>query len=526
MTAYAAAIGESLAGLTGWGRFGAAVLAGAISALGFAPFGLFPCLLFGIAALVLLLDGAATERHRLRAAALTGFGFGFGQFAVGLHWIVYPFLVQADSHAWQIPFVLLMFPGGLAFFMAGAAAAAASVWKPGASRIFALTAAYALCEWLRGHILTGFPWNIAGYGWGASLAVLQSTALFGVYGLSLLTVLFGASLAQLFVPKPSWQLPAMMTALFVILFAAGALRLAMVPQAAITSVRLRLVQPNIPQAEKIQYRFARRNWQRLITLSAAPGDSTPSLIIWPEAAPPFFLAEQPLALEQIASLSQGGLGLMTGAIRHDYSSSDHIAYANSFFFISPSGIILDIYDKSHLVPFGEYLPFEKTLTALGLSKLTGIDGSFTPGAGPQTYRVPGAGNVTPLICYEILFPDAVLGAKRPDWLVNITDDSWFGPWAGPQQHLLVAQVRAMEEGLAVVRDANTGISAIIDPFGRITQQLGLGKTGIVDGALPAPIAPTPYSRIRGLAFWLLLCAIIALTRGLAQEKMISKRWAP
>jgi len=356
------------------------------------------------------------------------------------------------------------------------------------------------------------------------LSVLQTTALIGVYGLSLLTVLLGASLAELFAAKPRWQLPAILGVVFVLFFGGGALRLALVPQATMTSVHLRLVQPNIPQADKYVRALLRRNWQRLISLSAAPGN--PSLIIWPEAAPPFLLAEQPLALEQIASLSKGRLGLMTGAIRRDFSPSDHIAYANSFFLIGPSGIILDQYDKSHLVPFGEYLPLEKTLTALGLSKLTGIDGSFTPGAGPVTISVPGAGSVTPLICYEILFPDAVIGAKRPDWLVNITDDSWFGPWAGPRQHLLVARVRAIEEGLPVVRDANTGISAIIDPFGRINQQLGLGKTGVVDGVLPAPIASTPYSRIRGLAFWLLLCANIALAWGLSQEKLVPKRWAP
>ncbi|MDR3526670.1 MAG: apolipoprotein N-acyltransferase [Rhizomicrobium sp.] len=521
MMSWVATAGEGLTALAGWRRLGAALLAGLISALGFAPFGFFPCLLLGFATLVLLLDGATAERRPVRAAAFTGFAFGFGQFALGLHWIGYAFLVDADSHAWQIPFVALLFPGGLALFTAAAAAAAATYWKQGASRIFALTAAYSLSEWLRGHILTGFPWNIAGYGWGASLALLQTTAVIGVYGLSLFTVLFGASLAELFVKKPRWPLPALLGGLFVLGFAGGALRLAATPHATVTQVQLRLVQPNIPQADKYSRRLLRRNWQRLLELSSAPGN--PSIIIWPEAAPPFLLAEQPLALEEIAGLTKGRLGLMSGAVRRDFSSPDHITYANSFFLFGPSGAILDIYDKSHLVPFGEYLPLEKTLTVLGLSKLTGIDGSFTPGKGPEAFALPGAGSVTPLICYEILFPDAVVGSKRPDWFVNITDDSWFGPWAGPRQHLLVARVRAIEEGLPVVRDANTGISAIIDPFGRITQQLGLGKTGIVDGVLPAAIAVTPYSRIRSLAFWLLFCAITALTWALSQEKVKAER---
>jgi len=516
MTAHFSQIGARLRGLTGWPRFSVALLCGAISALGFAPFGLFPCLLLANAALVLLLDGAVGEMRHLRAAALTGFAFGFGQFSVGLHWIVYPFLVDTEGHAWQIPFVMLLFPGGLALFFAGAAAAAAKFWRPGPSRIFALTAALTLSEWLRGHILTGFPWNIAGYGWGASLAVLQTTALLGVYGLTLLTILFGASLAELFAPSPRWKLPAILAAVFGLFFIGGTLRLAVTPQAAVTGVALRLVQPNIPQAEKYTRRLMMRNWQRLLALSTEPGN--PSIIVWPEAAPPFLLAKDQGALEPFVSLTKGRLALMTGAIRRDLSQRDQIAYANSFFLFGPSGTLLDTYDKSHLVPFGEYLPFEKTLTGLGLSKLTGINGSFLHGNGPQSYAVPGAGNVTPLICYEVIFPGAVVGAIRPDWLVNITDDSWFGPWAGPRQHLLSARVRAIEEGLPVVRDANTGISAIIDPFGRITHALGLGKTGVVDGALPAPIAPTLYSRIRGLVFWLLFCANVSLSWVFSKRK--------
>lgn len=508
--------GDFVRGLKGWRRFGFAVLAGAVSALGFTPFSFFPALLFGLAALVLLIDGTQGDLKPLRAAAVAGFAFGFGQFAIGLHWIGYAFLVDADAHAWQIPFVAVLFPGGLALFFAVAAAAAARFWKTGLGRIFALTVAYSLAEWLRGHILTGFPWNLPGYAWSASLAVLQSTALFGVYGLSLLTVLFGCSLAGLFEAKLRWKLPAIMAALFAVFFIGGSVRLASVSRAVVPGVRLRLVQPNISQTEKYERQYVLRNWQRLLSLSDAPGN--PTVIIWPEAAPPFLLDEQPLALAQIARLTENGLGLMTGGIRREYLPAEHIRYANSFFLFGRSGTLLDIYDKSHLVPFGEYLPFEKTLTALGLSKLTGIDGSFMAGSGPQAYALPGAGFVTPLICYEILFPGAVTGAKRPDWFVNITDDSWFGPWAGPKQHLLVARVRAIEEGLPVARDANTGISAIIDPAGRITASLGLDKTGFVDGALPASIAPTPYSRIRDLPFWLFVCANAALAWFFAKRK--------
>lgn len=506
---YLARGGDFIRTLTGWRRFGFAVLMGGFSALGFAPFSLFPCLLLGLAALVLLLDGAATDPKPIRRAAQTGFAFGFGQFLVGLHWIGYAFLVDADSHAWQIPFVAVLFPGGLALFFAAAAAVAARFWKRDLSRIFVLTVTVSLTEWLRGHILTGFPWNLPAYGWGASLAVLQANALFGAYGLSLLTVLFGFSLAALFEAKPRWQLPAIMAGCFALLFAWGSYRLATTPQSSVPGITLRLVQPNIPQAEKYQRRYVLRNWRRLIDLSQKEGRN-PSIIIWPEAAPPFLLEEQPLALDQIARLTQGKLGLMTGGIRREITAVNELRYSNSFFLFGSDGALRDVTDKFHLVPFGEYLPFEKTLNALGLAKLTGIDGSFAPGPGPKSLALPGAGIVTPLICYEILFPGEVAGPQRPDWFVNVTDDSWFGPWAGPRQHLLVARVRAIEEGAPVVRDANTGISAIIDPLGRISASLGLGKAGVVDGSLPAAIVATPYTRCRGLLYWLLVTASAAV----------------
>lgn len=504
MTALLARCGGFFRSQTGWRRLAWAIAAGAFSALGFAPFSAFPCLLLGLAALVLLLDGAALETKRIRAAALTGFGFGFGQFVVGLHWIGYAFLVDAENHAWQLPFVAVLFPAFLALFMAAAAAVSVFFWKDGLARIFALTLAYSLTEWLRGHILTGFPWNLPAYGWGASLSILQAHALFGVYGFSLLTLLFGFSLAPLFQETPRYRLAAVMAGGFVLLFAWGAWRLNTTPQTAMTGVSLRLVQPDIPQAEKYERRYVLRNWQRLINLSQRPGN--PSIIVWPEAAPPFLLEEQPLALAHIARLTEGRLGLMTGGLRRGFDGANTLRYTNSFFLFGHDGALLNVADKYHLVPFAEYLPFEKTLTALGLSKLTGISGSFSQGPGPQSFSLPGAGRVTPLICYEIVFSGQISPPQRPDWFVNVTDDSWFGPWAGPRQHLLIARVRAIEEGVPVVRNANTGISAIIDPFGRITASLGLGAMGVVDGMLPAPIAAPLYAQLRGVAFWFLAAA--------------------
>ncbi len=264
-------IGDHLRNLSPWRARLVAFAAGALSALGFAPFGIFPLLLLGFATLVLLMDGASTVGR----AAWIGWAFGFGQFLVGLHWIGYAFLVDSNEHAWQIPFVAILFPGGLALFFAAAAALAGFFWREGAARIFILAAALSLTEWLRGHILTGFPWNLAGYGWGASLGMMQSAALFGVYGLTLLTILFGASLSGVFAPRRSWGLPLAMTALFVALFLGGEVRLAEKQDKDVAGVQLRIVQPNVAQADKYKPGLIEPNWQRLLALSAAPAKIEP-----------------------------------------------------------------------------------------------------------------------------------------------------------------------------------------------------------------------------------------------------------
>lgn len=488
-------------------RLGLAIVAGLLSALGFAPFGLFPFLLAGLAFLVLLIDQAAAGPRPIRHAALYGWGFGFGQFLLGLHWIGYAFMVDAADHAWQLPFVALLFPGGLALFVALPMAAAARFWRAGVSRVLVFALAYGLSEWLRGHLFTGFPWNIAAYGWGASLGVMQSAAVFGAYGLSLLTALFGGALALLTEEK-RWKLPVALAGLFAAFFIGGTIRLSLIPPANVAGVNLRLVQPNIPQAEKYRRNLILRNWERLVSLSMAPGPR-PTIVLWPEAAPPFLIDPDSLAMEWIADLNARGSMLMTGAVRADESGAKPTYYNSLLIFAGARR--LAAYDKAHLVPFGEYLPFEETLNQWGLQKLTGISGSFGRGAGPQTFTLPGVPAVGPLICYEILFPGAVVGDVRPGWIANVTDDSWFGPWAGPRQHLLVAQMRAIEEGLPVVRDANTGISAVIDPTGRITSRLGLNVGGVLDAKLPLALAPTPFALFGSAWFWGLWLCLLLIT---------------
>jgi apolipoprotein N-acyltransferase len=506
--------GQWVRDLRGWRRMLLAFVSGLASALAFAPLGIFPALLFATAILMLLVDGAAAEPRPVRAAAFVGWTFGFGQFLAGLYWVGYAFTVDAAQHAWQIPFVAFLFPGFLALYPALACAATAYFRRDGGARIFLFAAAYALCEWLRGNLFTGFPWNLAAYGWGAVPQIMQSAAVIGAYGLTLLTLLFGASLAEFAAARRrAWILPAGLTAVFALFWIGGAVRLALDPPSMIPGVHLRLVQPNVPQAEKQMPEFQLRNWKTLLQLSHMPAQPEPTIIIWPEAAPPPFLLQRlPQAVEQIGALTKGNRVLMTGTVRAQFAGNT-IRYFNSFFIYAHGGQLIGIYDKFHLVPFGEYLPLPGVLHALGLSKIVDMPDGFGEGPGPQTYRIPGAPPAGPLICYEVIFPGAVVGRVRPGWVVNVTDDSWFGPSTGPWQHLLTARMRAIEEGLPIARDANTGISAIIDPLGRVTASLALGQQGNVDAGLPRALPITPYARLGDMGYFLLLaiCFLAAFT---------------
>ncbi len=488
-------------------RLAVAAALGAVGALAFEPFRLFPFLLFAYAALVLLLDGAAAGNRRFRDAALIGWSFGFGFFLVGHYWIGYAFLVDAAAHAWQMPFAMVLLPIGLGLFYAVASALCMFAWRPGAQRVFLLALMFFAAEWLRGHILTGFPWNLPAYGWGASTALLQSAAILGAYGLSLLTLLFGASLALLITGRARAKfLPAALAVVFLGLWGYGEARLYAASDAVVPGIRLRIVQPSTAQNEKYVPENLVRNWRRLVDLSLTPAARQPTHIIWPEAAPPFVLDRVPQALEEIANLTGDSRALLTGQVRVAEESGQRRFY-NSFAIFGSHGKLLGTYDKFHLVPFGEYLPLEGILRSLGFSEIA-ADTGFSAGPGPKTLSVPGTPPFGPLICYEVIFPNQVTGQPRPAWFVNLTDDSWFGPNTGPMQHLLIARVRAIEEGLPIARAANSGISAVVDAYGRVRARLDLGLRGIIDADLPIALQPTPFSRYGTfiLLVLLLVCA--------------------
>ncbi len=485
---------------------------GGLSALAYAPFYAWPLLLLTFPLLVWLIDGAAYARRPWLTAAFIGWAFGFGFFLVGLHWIGFAFVVDSDRHAWLLPFVAVLFPGGLALFFGLAAGVAQLRWA-GWARVLVLASALASVEWLRGHILTGFPWNLPGYVWSGTDAMFQLASVVGIYGLSLITLL--AFLAPAAVVDQNgrrldvrWALgapPLMLVALFVF----GWLRLPPMPVATFDTIAVRIVQPNVPQTEKWKPEHFQRNWRVLVDLTQQPGLESRTVVVWPEAAPPLALLETPDALQVAGMILPDRTTLLTGTIRIERGEKRR--FFNSMAAVSGTGQVLATYDKAHLVPFGEYLPLYWLLEPLGVSQITGGGQGYTEGLGIRTLKVAGLPSFSPLICYELIFPGEVaVAGQRPEWLMTMTDDSWFGPWTGPYQHLGIAKVRAAEEGLAVVRAANTGVSAVIDPYGRITTSLGLDRTGVLDANLPRPLQQTLYSIWGDLIFLLMLLATTAV----------------
>ena len=507
------AAADRVAALEGAERALLAAFAGAISVLAFAPLHIWPMLFLSFGLLVWLLDGChaghAVLGTRLRCAGFTGFWFGFGYFLTGLYWTAEAFLVEPWRHGWLIPFAMTGLAGGMALFYAAAATLAAILWRPGAARVFALAIAFGLAEFARGHVLTGLPWNLVGYGLAATLPMMQAASIFGVYALSLLALLLFASLFAIWAPQGSGLARPMGTALVALLFsatlAAGAVwgeqRLANA-SAGTTGVRLRIVQANVDQANKWRPENSEEIFNTYLDLTKSGGGAGGldgiTLVVWPETAVPFLLADSSAALNAIADVLPRGTSLLVGSARvvaerdAEGRLSTERVY-NSLIVVGDTGKILGSYDKVHLVPFGEYLPFQDFMESLGFLQLTGIRGGFSAGTGPRLLSIPGAPPARPLICYEIIFPDEVAdSSQRPGWFLNVTNDAWFGTSAGPYQHFHQAQLRAVEQGVAVVRAANTGISAIVDPYGRVLGELGLKKEGVVDGLLPEALPITKF----------------------------------
>ncbi|OYX14983.1 MAG: apolipoprotein N-acyltransferase [Rhizobiales bacterium 32-66-8] len=485
-------------------RWATGFAAGALSALSTAPFGLWPVLAFTFPVLVLLLDGAnGVGLKRLRACAAIGWWFGFGYFLASLWWIGNAFLVEADVFAWLLPFAVIALPAGLAVFTALGTAVAGLLWSRGTGRVFALGAGLGGSEWLRGHMLTGFPWNSFGYALAENLALAQSAALVGLWGLTLAAILIFASPVALL--DPPWSrhrllLPALAGLVLLAAYAGGTARLTQ-EIGTVPGVRLRVMQPALPQDEKFAYGQRERILQDYLDLSVRKSAVYPNglddvtLLIWPESAFPFIYEREAWAAERIAATLPENVTLVTGAARMGAPPPGQSSrFFNSIRVISGDGRVLQSADKVHLVPFGEYLPFQSFLESLGLEQLTRVRGGFSAGTALSTLHLPGAPPAAPLICYEAIFPHQVIPTgERPGFLLNVTNDAWFGLTPGPYQHFLQARLRAIEEGLPLVRAANTGISAVLDPLGRNVASLYLGEKGIIDSGLPVALQQQPLA---------------------------------
>ncbi|MFG1261149.1 MULTISPECIES: apolipoprotein N-acyltransferase [Xanthobacter] len=483
--------------LTGWRRRFVAWTAGAVGALAMPPFDLWPVLALSFPVLVLLLDGCRGDlKTRLVAAAGVGWWFGFGYFLASLWWIGAAFLVEADVFGWLLPFAVVSMPAGLALFTAFGTVVARLLWSKGGLRLFALTFGLTLAEWLRGHVLTGFPWNTYGYAVSDDLLLMQAASVVGVWGLTFFCVLLLSTPVLLLNPGRR-GLAAVGAAALVIAGTAlwGGYRLSVTPLETVPGVALRVMQPNLSQDKKFAYDRREQILKDYLALSARKSETYPggladvTVLIWPESSFPFIYEREPWAAETIAAALPPNVTLVTGAVRHDFPPpGQRSPFFNSIRVMDHRGRVLTNTDKVHLVPFGEYLPFQAELEALGLEQLTRVRGGFSSGAELRALQIPGLPLASPLVCYEIIFPGKVVPqGPRPAWLLNLTNDAWFGLTPGPYQHFAQARMRAVEEGLPLVRAANTGISAIVDPMGRIVASRDLGQEGLVDGPLPKPL---------------------------------------
>jgi apolipoprotein N-acyltransferase len=515
---------DRIGGLAGARALLAAFALGALGAAALPPVHAVPVLLLAFPGLLALLGARGVSGGR---AAALGFAWGWGHHVVGLYWVTHAILVDAATWWWLVPLAAPALALPLALFAVPPALLA--WWLPsGWARVLGFAGAWVLSEMARGVLFTGFPWNLLGSVWTFAALPLQAASVIGVHGLSLITVL----IACLPILGPAsaaagrgWRLLAGGAAALALLAAFGAWRLpgsGPAPALASPPVRILLVQGNIAQSVKWRPEERMAIFRRYLELTAPaaraalegapPGTSL--AVIWPETASAFLLAQDPEAKRLAGAALPQGAVLLAGTVRAVWAPDGTLAEVfNSLVALDPEGEVRALYDKAHLVPFGEYMP----LAGLVPVRLAAGGMDFSAGPGPVALTVPGLPPFGALICYEVIFPGAVAPAPRPGWLVNITNDAWFGESAGPWQHLATARLRAVEEGLPLARAAQTGISALFDPYGRRLALLPLSVAGSVAAELPAALPPTPFARfgllIPGLLAAAALGSGVALSRG-------------
>ena len=506
---FVVALANRVAALDGWRRSLLGFCLGVAAAGALPPAHALPLLVPAFAGLLWLIAAASSPWR----AALSGWWFGFGHFLTACYWVGAALLTDPDKFAWLAVPAVIGLSAGLALFPALAALAVFASRRTGSARLLVFAVAWTAAEWLRGHILSGFPMNLIGTSWGVSEGMIQMAAVTGVYGLSFVTILAAATPALMAERRANeavkhtavkqWRAPAVMIFVLAAIWIGGTVRLAVQIPPAVEGVKLLIVQANIPQELKWRADARRAGLEKHMRMTLAVPPGTFSHVIWPETAVPYDVSNDPgLAAWLAKAVPDGGL-LFTGALRRGGDAAATPRLWNSLHAIDATGALRATYDKHHLVPFGEYMPLRSIMSA---AKLTHGNIDFSAGPGPQTVQVPGLPSFSPLICYEAIFAGQATAAEnRPGWLLNVTNDGWFGNTAGPYQHLQAARLRAVEEGLPLVRAANTGISAVIDPLGRYVGRLSLGSEGVLHAALPSALGRTPYAI---LGDWTMILVLI------------------
>lgn len=512
-------IADRLAALRGWRRSGAAVLLGALAAVAQPPLLLLPAAFAGFVGLLWLLAGASGAWRRF----FDGWLFGIGYFAAGLYWIALASEKDANRLPWLVPSLTAGTVLALGLFVAAATLAAGRrPLRP--AGILAFAATFTLFEWMHGWIYWGFAWNPVGNIWVDTLPILQAASWFGVYGLTFTTVYAAAGLAAFASREPGGGAVALSGALLLAGFAAaGFVRLSGAPAASGDGVALRIVQPHIASGDNWHSSRQAEIFERLTQMT---GRNLPAgtVVIWPEAALPGVVPIGARSHARLAGLAPAGGYLITGANRFRYENGRQVQAWNGLVAVDDEGRIVGEYLKHHLVPFGEYNPFPQLLK---LRRITWGRLNLSPGPGPALLDLPGLPPFAPQICYEIVFPDEAVDrtAPRPHWLLALTNDGWFGESSGPQQHFASARMRTVEEGAPLVRAANTGISAVMDAYGRVTHRLELGERGVIDAGLPPPsLSPTLFSRCGNIAavFPVLLAVLFLGARPEAWRRVLPR----
>lgn len=494
-------------------RLGLAALLGAGVAAGQAPLGLWALALVSLAGVLML----AVAEPQARRAGWIGWAAGFGYAVAAMFWIVEPFLVEPEVHGWMAPFALVLMASGMGLFWALATAGGSLIGQGPNGRALAMALGFGASDLLRGYLFTGFPWVLLGHVW-IGTPVMQAAAVVGPVGLTLLLTLPAAAPAL----AAPMRRPALIGAVLALtgLWLAGQARLnASVPPRS-PEVQLRLVQPNAAQHLKWRPDMAREFFLRHLDLTAAAAATPPDLIIWPETAVPFLLNDPGAGLQMVAEAA-GGVPVALGVQR-----AEGARYYNSLAVLGADAVPRLVYDKFHLVPFGEYIPFGDLAARLGITAFAAQAGNgYSAGPGAAVLDLgPGLGLVQPLICYEAVFAQDLRAApRRPDWLLQVTNDGWFGTLSGPWQHLAQARLRAVETGLPLARAANTGVSAVIDAKGRVVAHLGLGQVGVVDSLLPATLPATVYASWGDLPVFAFIVTLLALLGGLRRKAVDRSR---